>query len=99
MQRAELPNDEASILARVIAAEQDDLPVAAAKALLKLHFTQRDRDRMHQLAVKKLAIRLNISLKRAYMRLGPWESLRVLDEGDIGDFFNLATHNPDHDLS
>lgn len=54
---------------------------------------------LHQLAAKKLAIRHNISLKRAYMRLGPWESLRLIDETDIGDFFNLATHNPAHDVS
>jgi hypothetical protein len=52
MQRTELPNSEAAILARVIQPEQDDLSPAAAKALLKLGFTQGDRDRMHELAVK-----------------------------------------------
>ncbi len=50
--RVELANDEAAILSRVIEAEQEDLSPAAAKALLKQHFTQSDRDRMHELAVK-----------------------------------------------
>ncbi len=52
MQQAELPNSEAAILARVIQAVQDDLSPAAARALLKFAFTPRDRDRMHELAVK-----------------------------------------------
>ncbi len=52
MHRTEPPNDEAAIMSRVIEAEQDDLSLAAAKALLKLRFPQRDRDRMHELAVQ-----------------------------------------------
>lgn len=51
-QMEELSNREAAILSRVILAEQDDLSPAAAKAFLKLHFKDRDRERMHELAVK-----------------------------------------------
>jgi hypothetical protein len=48
---------------------------------------------LHQLAAKKLAMQRNISLKRAYTVLGPWDnSPRLIDEDDIGDFFNLAIH-------
>jgi hypothetical protein len=47
---------------------------------------------LHQLAAKKLASQRNMSLKRAYVLLGPWESLRLIDAGDTGDFFNLAIH-------
>jgi hypothetical protein len=52
MQLTDLPNNDAAILARVIQPEQDDLPAAAARALLKLGFTPQDRQRMHELAVK-----------------------------------------------
>jgi hypothetical protein len=47
---------------------------------------------LHQLAAKKLASQRNMSLKRAYVLLGPWESLHLIDACDIGDFFNLAIH-------
>lgn len=48
---------------------------------------------LHNLAAKKLAIRRNISLKDAFLKLGPWEdTLRLTDEDDLGDFFNLAIH-------
>jgi hypothetical protein len=46
-----MTNNEATILARVIRTEQDDLPVAVAKALLKLTFPSQDRQRMHELTV------------------------------------------------
>jgi hypothetical protein len=52
MQLTEVINNEAAILARVIRAEQDDLPAAAANALLKLSFPSQDRERMHELLVK-----------------------------------------------
>jgi len=47
---------------------------------------------LHQLAAKKLARQRNISLKQAYLVLGPWESPRLIDAADTGDFFNLAIH-------
>ncbi len=52
MQRTEVANHEAAILARVIQPQQDDLPAAAARAFLRFRFPQEDRDRMHELAVK-----------------------------------------------
>jgi hypothetical protein len=54
----QIANDEAAILTRVIKPERDGLPASAARALLKLQFTQADRDRMHELAVKNQAGKL-----------------------------------------
>lgn len=55
---------------------------------------------LHHLAAKKVAVKRNISLKRAFMFLGPWESSpRLVDEHDIGDFFNLAIHRSDLELT
>jgi hypothetical protein len=55
---------------------------------------------LQQLAAKKLAIRRHISLKLALMRVGPWEKTpRLVDEDDIGDFFNLAIHRPSLEIS
>jgi hypothetical protein len=54
---------------------------------------------LHQLAAKKLATQRNLSLKRAFMILGPWDkSPRLIDEYDIGDFFNLAIHRSSLDI-
>lgn len=48
---------------------------------------------MHYLVAKKIAIQRNISLKQAFLILRPWEETpRLMDEYDIGDFFNLANH-------
>jgi hypothetical protein len=47
-----LTNTEAAILSRVIKPEDNTLPRAAARALLRLDFDQQDRDQMHELAVK-----------------------------------------------
>jgi hypothetical protein len=48
---------------------------------------------LHQLVARKLAIQRRVSLKRALTTLGPWERTpRLIDESDIGDFFNLAIH-------
>jgi chorismate mutase len=44
------PNREAAIWARLIQANGDDLPPAAAEYLLSVGFDDRDRDRMKQLA-------------------------------------------------
>ena len=43
---------EVDILGRVMGPDRDDLPVTAARALLKLDFEPRDHVRMHELAVK-----------------------------------------------
>jgi hypothetical protein len=46
---------EAAILTRVVQPNHHDLSPAAARALLKLDFTDSDRQRMHELAVKNQA--------------------------------------------
>jgi hypothetical protein len=77
MQLARGPNSEAAILSRVLQPEEDNLPAAAARALLKWHFAQQDRDRMHELAVKNQAGRLTAPERReleGYLRVG-----RLLD--------------------
>lgn len=43
---------EASIPRRVIKPEENDLSQTAARAILRLDFERKDRERMHQLAVK-----------------------------------------------
>jgi hypothetical protein len=54
---------------------------------------------MHQLVARKVAIERKINLKRAFQILGPWEPTpRLVDEDDIGDFFNLANHRPSLDV-
>jgi hypothetical protein len=77
MQLAHLPNGEAAILARVIQPDHDDLPPAAAKALLKLEFTTEDQQRMHDLAVKNQSGKLTAAEENElndYQRVG-----RLLD--------------------
>jgi hypothetical protein len=77
MKLTELPNNEAAILARVIQPDHDDLPPAAARALLKLHFTAEDRERMHELAVRNQGGKLTAAEQQelhGYLRVG-----RLLD--------------------
>jgi hypothetical protein len=77
MQTTEVGNTDAAILARVLQAGKNDLPPAAAKALLKLGFTEQDRDRMHELAVKNQDGNLTEAERReleSYCRVG-----RLLD--------------------
>jgi hypothetical protein len=45
-------SSEVEILSRVIKPNHSNLSAAAARGWLKLDFDQRDRDRMHELAVK-----------------------------------------------
>lgn len=50
---------------------------------------------LHQMVARKIAIQRHISLKRALTTLGPWERIpRLIDDSDVGDFFNLAIHRP-----
>jgi hypothetical protein len=77
MQRTDTPNGEAAILGRVIQPDRDNLPAAAARALLKFEFTAEDRRRMHELAVKNQDDALTSAERReldAYLRVG-----RLLD--------------------
>ncbi len=55
MQRTELPNHEAAILARLAGPEETALPPAAAEAILTLSFSLADKDRMNELAGKARA--------------------------------------------
>lgn len=66
-------NHEAAILARVLQADEGALPVAAARAFLKLGFGQQDRNRMHELTVKNQADTLTKSERselESYLRIG-----------------------------
>lgn len=49
---------------------------------------------MHYYAARKLAVLNNLSLKRAFLRLGPWTNIRPRDAFELGDFFNLQNHVP-----
>ncbi len=44
--------NEVAILGRVIGPDRDNLPVTAARAILKLDFEPADLERMHELAAK-----------------------------------------------
>jgi hypothetical protein len=46
------PSAAAAILSRVIQPEESDLTPAAAKAFLRFTFSERDRERMHELAAR-----------------------------------------------
>jgi hypothetical protein len=46
---------EVAILSRVIRPDEDDLPAAAARAILKIDFEEKDRRRMNELARKARA--------------------------------------------
>ncbi|MBI3822242.1 MAG: hypothetical protein HY289_06130 [Planctomycetes bacterium] len=50
-----IPNCDVSILARIIQPERGDLPLAAARAILKFAFDPTDQERMDALMVKARA--------------------------------------------
>jgi hypothetical protein len=93
MQFTDLPNNEAAILARVIQPEHDDLPPAAARALLKLAFNAEDRERMHELAVKNQGGKLTVAEQKelnGYLRVG-----RLLDLLGAKARLSLKKHRHD----
>ena len=93
MQAMQLPNSEAAILTRVIQPDNDDLPAAAARALLKLAFTADDRQRMHELAVKNQAGKLTATEQQelsGYLRVG-----RLLDLLGAKVRLSLKKRRPD----
>jgi hypothetical protein len=52
MSAAERGDFEVSILARFLGKDEEDLPVEVARYLLDLGFSRRDRERMHDLALR-----------------------------------------------
>lgn len=44
--------DAAGAVERLVCPESSDFPVSTAKAILELRFDERDRERMHDLAVR-----------------------------------------------
>ena len=92
MRKTDSSNGEAGILARVIQPNLNNLSAAAARALLKLDFTDDDRERMHELAMKNQAGKLTKAESKdldGYIRVG-----RLLDL--IGAKARLALKKPRH---
>jgi HNH endonuclease len=54
---------------------------------------------LHYRAAQALAMRQRITLKGAFLQLGPWEDVRVRDENDIVDVFNLENHAADRSVA
>ena len=71
------PSD-AVVLGRLIGPERENLPVAAARALLKLDFEPRDHERMHEL-----------SLKAKEGKLSPEERAEVDANGRVGCLLDM----------
>jgi hypothetical protein len=49
---------------------------------------------MHHRAAQRYAAMHKKTLKEAFVDIGPWTDVRVLTQHDAGDFFNLASHDP-----
>lgn len=47
---------------------------------------------LQHLTAQRIASERQISLKKALMQVGTWAAPRLLDQSDVGDFFNLANH-------
>lgn len=50
---------------------------------------------IHYRAAQRLAIAGHMTLKSAFLRLGPWQDVRIRDSSDIVDVFNLENHSPE----
>jgi len=48
---------------------------------------------LHYKAVQTVAEKGQMTLKEAFLSIGPWATLRVIDPTDVGHFFNLRIHN------
>jgi hypothetical protein len=91
MKVTDTQNTDAAILTRVIQPLRDDLPPAAARALLKLAFTPEDRERMHQLVVKNQSDALS---KREEHELASYRRVaRILDLIAARARLSLSRHN------
>lgn len=49
---------------------------------------------LHYKHVQHYSKKMNISLQRAFVEVGPWVDIRIIDEDDTCDFFNLSNFNP-----
>jgi hypothetical protein len=47
---------------------------------------------LHYRAAQKLAAAERLSMKQAFLRIGPWTDVRIRDADDVADFFNLENH-------
>jgi hypothetical protein len=47
---------------------------------------------LHYRAAQELAVRKHITLKNAFLHIGPWEDVRIRDRDDVVDIFNLENH-------
>ena len=64
---------EVSILARVLGNDEDELPAEMARYLLRFGFSQRDKERMHELAMRNQEDQLSNDEKEelfAYVKAG-----------------------------
>lgn len=64
---------DVSLLARVLGKDQDELPAEVARYLVQVEFSRRDKDRMHDLAVRNQDDELSDEEKNelaAYARVG-----------------------------
>jgi hypothetical protein len=48
---------------------------------------------LHARAAAEISERDSVTLKDAYLQLGPRESVAKVDPDDTGDFFNLVAHD------
>jgi hypothetical protein len=47
---------------------------------------------LHYRAAQELAIQKRSTLKDAFLNIGPWTNIRLIDTDDVADFFNLENH-------
>ena len=47
---------------------------------------------LHYKAAQEWAIDRRKSLKDAFLAIGPWTAVRLIDDDDVADFFNVANH-------
>ena len=48
---------------------------------------------LHYRAAQRLATDRRLSLKQAFLKIGPWTDVRLIDRDDVADFFNLENHS------
>lgn len=49
---------------------------------------------LHYRAAHRFAILNHCSRKNAFLKIGPWTDIRLRDDDDVADFFNLENHDP-----